>query len=128
MNPADGAIILKSDEKGRVRTPPEQRDALLAEFDRCGMSGAAFARHCGIKYQTFVAWRRTRERRRSKAAVPSGVLNLAEVLLDRSPSKPADGLRIELPGGACLHVRDVESARLAAAVLNALNPKVPNGC
>jgi hypothetical protein len=31
--------ILKVDEVGRVRTPPEKREALLAEFDRRGFPG-----------------------------------------------------------------------------------------
>jgi hypothetical protein len=41
-----GSEILKVDEAGRVRTPPEKREALLAEFDRSGMTGAQFAREC----------------------------------------------------------------------------------
>ena len=36
-----GSEILKVDEAGRVRTPPEKREAVLAEFDRSGMTGAS---------------------------------------------------------------------------------------
>ena len=36
--------ILKVDEVGRIQTPPEKREALLAEYDRSGMTGAQFAR------------------------------------------------------------------------------------
>jgi hypothetical protein len=42
-----GSEILKVDEAGRVRTPPEKREAVLAEFDRSGMTGAQFARFVG---------------------------------------------------------------------------------
>jgi hypothetical protein len=36
--------ILKSYKLGRVRVPPERREAILDEFGRSGMSGIAFAR------------------------------------------------------------------------------------
>ena len=42
-----GAEILKVDEVGRVRTPPAKREAMLAEYDRSGMTGAQFARFVG---------------------------------------------------------------------------------
>ena len=41
--------IIKVDANGRIQIPQEQPDALLAEFDRSGMTGAAFARHYGIR-------------------------------------------------------------------------------
>ena len=43
---------MESNNKGQVITPRERQD----EIDRSGMSGLAFARHYGIKYQVFVAW------------------------------------------------------------------------
>jgi len=51
-----GSEILKVDEAGRVRTPPEKREALLAEFDRSGMTGAQFARFAGVRYPTLMNW------------------------------------------------------------------------
>ena len=42
--------LLKVDTKGRVQIPPERRKDLLEEFDRSGMTGAAFAKHCGINH------------------------------------------------------------------------------
>ena len=51
-----GSEILKVDEAGRVRTPPEKREALLAEFDRSGMTGAQFARFSGVRYPTLMNW------------------------------------------------------------------------
>jgi hypothetical protein len=36
-------IVLKTSSRGRVRTPPERRMALLAEFERSGLSAAKFA-------------------------------------------------------------------------------------
>ena len=51
-----GSEILKVDETGRVRTPPEKRETLLAEFDRSGMTGAQFARFSGVRYPTLMNW------------------------------------------------------------------------
>jgi len=48
--------LLKVDTNGRVHVPPERRKDLLEEFDRSGMTGAAFAKHYGIKYTTFAYW------------------------------------------------------------------------
>ena len=47
MTVMESAQDLKVDEVGRVRTPPEKREALLAEFDRSGMTGAQFTRFSG---------------------------------------------------------------------------------
>lgn len=45
--------ILKVGARGRLQISRERREALLEEFDRSGLSGAAFAKHYGIKYSTF---------------------------------------------------------------------------
>ncbi|MEQ2009658.1 MAG: hypothetical protein ABMA26_22980 [Limisphaerales bacterium] len=36
-------VLLKMDTRGRVRTSPERRQAILAEFNRSGVSAAQFA-------------------------------------------------------------------------------------
>jgi hypothetical protein len=59
-----GSEILKVDEAGRVRTPPERGEALLGEFDRSGMTGAQFARFSGVRYATLMNWL---QRRRKEA-------------------------------------------------------------
>ena len=53
--------VLKQDERGRVRLSRERREALLAEFELSGMSGAKFARLAGLNYQTFIGWVRRRK-------------------------------------------------------------------
>jgi hypothetical protein len=57
-----GSEILKVDEVGRVRTPPEKRQAMLAEFDRSGMTGAQFASFAGVRYPTFMNWLQKRRK------------------------------------------------------------------
>ena len=58
--------IVKVDRIGRIKTPRERREALLAEFDRSGMSGQQFAKWAGIKYGTFITW--VQKRRKSVVA------------------------------------------------------------
>jgi hypothetical protein len=50
-----GSEILKVDEVGRIQTPPEKREAMLAAYDRSGMTGAQFARFSGVRYATLMA-------------------------------------------------------------------------
>ena len=42
--------IFVQDTLGRVRTPREKREQILDEYERSGMSGAAFAALVGVKY------------------------------------------------------------------------------
>ena len=48
--------LLKTDTRGRVRTPRARREAILAEFAASGLSAARFARLAGINYTTFCGW------------------------------------------------------------------------
>ena len=50
--------ISKRDVVGRVHVSAEQRQAVLAEFERSGLSGPQFARVAGIAYQTLATWQR----------------------------------------------------------------------
>ena len=54
--------LLRIDERGRVWVSAERRAALLAEFDRSGMSAAAFARWAGMKYPTLANWLQQRRK------------------------------------------------------------------
>src|SRR5277367_5798115 len=65
--------IVKMDRIGRIKTPRERREVLLAEFDQSGMSGQQFAKWAGIKYGTFITWVQKRRRK--------GALSKAEAKL-----------------------------------------------
>jgi hypothetical protein len=56
MNADEPTTILKRDAAGRVSMPKEKREALLDEFERSSLKGAAFARAAGIRYPTFAYW------------------------------------------------------------------------
>lgn len=50
------ATIIKSDRSGRPRYTQQYKDEVLAVYGASGMSGPAFAGHCGLKYPTFAGW------------------------------------------------------------------------
>jgi transposase-like protein len=58
-------VTLKTDTHGRVRSTPERRAAILAEFEHSGVSAAQFAKLAGINYSTFAQW--VQRHRRPKA-------------------------------------------------------------
>ena len=66
---ADGSMtILKRDALGRVTLPREQREALIAEFERSGLRATQFARMAGINYGTFASWMQDRRHARGDYA------------------------------------------------------------
>jgi len=50
------SVILKTDGRGYLRLPLQKRQKLLEEYDRSGMTAAAFAKWCGVKYTTLCGW------------------------------------------------------------------------
>jgi hypothetical protein len=99
-NHTDG-LILKTDSKGRVRTPPQRRESLLEEFERSGLSGKKFAELAGIKYQTFATWLQKRRRQGQPSRPPADPVRWLEALVDQASSggRNPTGLVVELPGG-----------------------------
>ena len=113
--------IVKSDRIGRTHYTPEYKAEVLAAFEKSGMSGQAFAAHCGIKYPTFASWR-TKSRRPIDSestgnSKPSFIL--AEVTASDGSSR--SGLSVKLPGGAIASVHDEDGIRLLASLIEALN-------
>ena len=82
-------VILKTDGRGRVRTPLAQREGLLDAFERSGLSGMKFAALHGVKYPSFANWVQQRKRRRLLADGGSG----GGVGASRRRSTPAPGFR-----------------------------------
>ena len=120
-----GDIVLKADRIGRVKTPRDRQESILAEFDRSGMSGIGFARHYGIKYPTFAAWvLKRRKNQTCKQSVPRAEgLRFVEAVVDSVNAtypKSGAGLRVELPGGAHLEMIHEGQAGLVAHLLKTL--------
>ena len=64
MNESD--LILKQDAGGRVFVPAGRQIELVQEFERSGLSAPKFAAMAGVKYQTFVTWRRKHGKRHAQ--------------------------------------------------------------
>jgi transposase-like protein len=118
MTEQDRAVVLKQDSRGRVVTPPADREAFLDRFEESGLSAAAFARHHGLRYQTFHTWVRNRRAKR-RAEESFGGFSEVVVCQDQSP-RPGKGLRVDLPGGASCVVQGAEDVVLVAQLLQAL--------
>jgi predicted alpha/beta hydrolase family esterase len=101
---------------------------LLAEYEKSGMSGAAFAEHLGIKYQTFASWaqkKRKRARVEQKAPEVKHPVQWVEALVARTEGesiKPGV-LIVRLAGGAVIQIADRSGALLAAELLNHLGER-----
>jgi len=115
MQRSDG-MVLKVDQQRRVRRTAAQREALLAEYERSGLSGPEFARVVGVKYQTLAGWRQRRGARALSAPAPSPVKWVEAV---RADSAPDAGLRLQFPGGIIAAVANEQQAALAAVLVRA---------
>lgn len=119
--------LLRADNLGRVRTPADRRQSLIEEYERSGLSGAKFAALAGIKYPTFAAWlQKHRRQQGSQTGSPAQASNpvrwLEAVVEEAQNERPqsAGTLTLELPGGARMHIHQVNQAPLAAALIRAL--------
>ena len=108
--------IIRTGRDGRLRFTPEQRQGLLAAFDRGGQSAMAFARTHGVQYQTFIAW--LRKRRESGCPAEAGPA-FAEVVLDQVPGS-GPPLRVTLPCGSVIEIGSRAALPLAIELLTAL--------
>ena len=104
------------DTKGRVRTSKEQRQIILAEFERSGISATQFAQRAGLKYSTLAGW--VHRYRGTKRPGRRSAVRLLEAVV--APAPLISALKLELPGGARLEIREAGQIPLAAALVRAL--------
>ena len=115
---ADDSTIIHAGSDGRLRYSPDQKQSLLAAFDRSGISAMAFARQHGVQYQTFIVWLRKRREQGPAPAPDSSTPAFAEVLVSHSAA--AGSLRIVLACGAAIEITSSASLPLALELLAAL--------
>ena len=106
-----------SPHRRSARTDAAHRAQLLAEFDRSGLSAAAFARQHRLNYTTFCGWRAQRAKTRK---VPGFVQ--VEVAV---PPPPVE-LVIEVGPQTRLRVHSESQIALAAQLIHRLN--APAAC
>lgn len=138
------SVILKTDGRGRVRTPLVQREALLDAFERSGLSGMKFAALHGVKYPSFANWVQQRKRHRLMAEAGSeseGGIGRAtatagasvqwwEGVVDHGAARtngagaagPGSGLQLHLPGGVRMEITGPDQVGWAAQLLQTLAP------
>ena len=138
-------VILKTDSRGRVRTPVAQREALLDAFERSGLSGMKFAALHGVKYPSFANWVQQRKRRKLPAhagstgeagittpdpGTPSsgGLRHWWEAVVGGESTMacgtdPASsGLLLHLPGGVRMEITAGHQVGWAARLLESMAP------
>jgi transposase-like protein len=124
-----GLEILKVDEVGRVRTPPEKREALLAEYDRSGMTGAQFARFSGVRYPTLMNWLQKRRKEAGQndqmAARSQDHPRWLEARVEGEVPK-SENIVVEMGGGVRVLVGNGTQAALAGELLRAMG--LGRGC
>ena len=124
-----GSEILKVDEVGRVRTPPERREAMLAEYERSGMTGAQFARFVGVRYSTLMYWLQKRRKEASQSEETASSRKDHPRWLEarvEGELSPSEELVVEMAGGVRMLVSNRTQAMLAGEVLRALG--LGRGC
>jgi hypothetical protein len=132
--------IVKVDRIGRIKTPRERREALLAEFDRSGMSGQQFAKWAGIKYGTFITWVQKRRRKgapgqaedKPVAAGGNAEVRWVEAVMENATAKKSElntnatVMIVQVPGGVRLELGEERHVLWAAKLLRHLD--VPGPC
>jgi len=125
--------ILKRDATGRVHYSREQREAMLDEFERSGLKGAAFVRTVGISYPTFANWIQQRRHARGDYR-HKGKTAAARARLPGAPrwieATTAGGLVPGTPAAAVLPGRGPGSLSgpVGAAPGPPLCVELPGGC
>ena len=108
------------DRKGRVRVSKEQRQLILAEFERSGVSAAAFAQRAGLKYSTLAGWLQRYRRTKAPKRRSSPLRLLEAVVSEVSSGDPNASLNLQLPDGTRIKINNAKQAALAADLLRAL--------
>ena len=98
---------------------------MLEEYERSGMSGAAFAEKYGIKYTTLASWIQKKGKRlrgdQKAAGVGNGVEWVEAVMAEQRDHHEEGGpLIVRMGGGAVMEIADQKGAKLAAQVLRHL--------
>jgi len=120
-------VVLKVDTEGRVRTPKEKREEILAAYGGSGMTGQQFAAFCGVKYSTLMNWV-GKARRANKPGGESGKpagMNWVEATLEPGSPGSGEGLIIEIGTGVRLEVSNSRQAVLAGEVIRSLEVAGP---
>jgi len=118
----ESELILKQDAGGRIFVPAGRQIELVQEFERSGLSAPKFAAMAGVKYQTFVTWRRKHGtaapvRRRSASGMPEDAAWMEALM---ATPTGASRLTLRLPGGATAEIAHQDQLPLAVLLLKSI--------
>jgi hypothetical protein len=102
----------KRDISGRRLAGEARRHALLAAYDRSGLTQRAFSAREGVSYHTLVTWLVRRRRERPPAA-PEGKAPVVRVAQVRLP-RVSGSLEMVLPNG--IVIRGVDAGQVVALI------------
>jgi transposase-like protein len=125
-SPVAESVLVTTDSQGRVRISKEQRRAVLAQFERSGLSAVKFAKVAGLKYSTLAGW--LQRYRRSKPKGRPGRMRLLEAVIDPGGSAALTapkGVVLHLPSQVRLELCSLADVPIAAALVQALQSAVP---
>jgi hypothetical protein len=89
----------KRDARGRRIAVTRHREAIIAAYERSGLTQRAFAQREGLGFYRFVAWLKRHRQQRTKS-------NFAEVKVAHR-SAPASSVEVALPNGVVVRGSDV---------------------
>ena len=118
----ESELILKQDAGGRIFVPAGRQIELVQEFERSGLSAPKFAAMAGVKYQTFVTWRRKHGtaapvRRRSASGMPEDAAWMEALM---ATPTGASRLILHLPGGTTAEITHQDQLPLAVLLLKSI--------
>jgi transposase-like protein len=111
--------LVKSDRAGRTRYTKTYKSEVVAAYEQSGMTAAAFAQHCGIKYPTFASWL-PKSKRSSQSNDQSHELAQPFVIAEFASPPAADSIKLELPSGVIVHISSSSQLGLLADLLKTL--------
>ena len=118
-------VVLKVDTEGRVRTPKEKQEEILAAYGGSGMTGQQFAAFCGVKYSTLMSWVGKARRAKKPGGERSTGMSWVEATLEPGSPGSREVLVIEIGTGVRLEVFNSRQAALAGEVIRSLEAARP---
>ena len=120
-------VVLKMDTAGRVRTPKEKQEEILAAYGGSGMTGQQFAAFCGVKYSTLMSWVGKARRANKPEGEPGKAVGVGWVEATLETGRPGngEGLVIEIGNGVRVEVFNSRQAGLAAELIRSLEVMRP---
>ncbi len=119
--------VLKVDTQGRVRTPKDKQEEILAGYESSGMTGQQFAAYAGVKYSTLMSWvgrSRKAKKTRQEICKPSG-MNWLEAVVENGGERNEGGLSVQIGGNLVMRVVNSHQAGLAVEMIRLLGVTRP---